>query len=231
MINSGLEFTFIREGENYNVQDVFSFSPLGKSKESLNLALTNTYFEFPFFNLVQNTPFKVTLYNEKPTSIGMREFYLREISKTWITLARIYDAMVSKGFTIPDRISYTPYFVPNIYYINKCYESYLFFENYVGSDGQVVTNKADYLIFFPLIFTHISNGYISINPMYMFKDLSDTLSPFYYDHDKHYEVFLLTKSNFSPDSAPEFLGLPVFELSKGKNIPNIIPDKFNLDRW
>lgn len=226
MINSGIEITYKKEGSSLVLDQLYSFTPSG-GRDILNK--NSVYLSFPFFNLVQNTPYRVIIYNETFPSSGEKDYYKREMANTWITLARLYNTLRDSGVSIPDRISYTPYYINKVFYIQQGVsfsDCYLFFTEYDDGNGNVKTstNGADYLIFYPLIFKKTSIGYYSIYPVdgpSIWYPSETEINPYNEEDMRSYII----------PANPSYQGIPVFELSKGGAVPNIIPSKFNLDMF
>lgn len=230
MINSGLEILFTKDGDDYNILSYMNFSKDGKSKPitSLDYLYSSGCFSFPFYKLVQNTPFKVIIYKEDVTTLGAQNYVDREMAKTWITLSRIYNALVRQGYQVPEIISYTPYYVPSLFYVSNKGVDYIYFTDYFDSEGNTkdLSLRSQYIIYYPFIFKKSGSGYYSICPPNSFNKIIevDTQTPFY-DRGDGYIVYRCVFKT------PIVQGIPVFEMSNRHILPNIIPDKFNLDRW
>ena len=236
MLNSGMIYTFVRNGSDYNLSTSSTFSPEHGiyNVNSVNIGslslLRNEIFEFPFYNLVQNTPFRVLIYNEPFTKLGSTLYFDKEMANTWITRARLYDAYIHIGGTVEPRISYDRCYVNDVFYVSDHGVDYLFFDRYINLDSLTPSsvNDADYLIHYPIIFKKTNSGYYSISPATSFEKIiqAKSLTPFY-DRGDGYKVYRIEIY----DLAAGINGLPVYQLYNGKQIPNIIPSKFNLDVW
>lgn len=232
MVNSGITFDFVREGSSYNLSAYSSFNKNGVVTYSISPTATiNDAFKFPFFNIVQNAPFRSVIYNESFTKLGAEIYFDKEMANTWITLARIYDAFIRKGYTIQSRISYDKCYVHDVFYISDHGVDYLFLEKYTNIDSSTpftLEDGSDYLIHYPIIFKKTNTGYYSISPINSFDRIirSTSLSPLY-DSGDGYKVYRIEVY----DLQAGINGLPVYQLNNGRQIPNIIPSKFNIDVW
>lgn len=243
MINSGIDIQFSRAPlADKVISAITFFDQKGRqvtSSDSQDIEfLLNYEFQFHFYSLAQNTPFRCILYNESFNAESQDTFLLREMANTWCALAMIYNTATNQGMSITPRISYTQYFIPELYYISNNHIGYLYFKSYTdGVNEKTASDGEEYLIHYPFIFKKSLNnsdiGYYALcTPRSLDMVIQGRGLPSLYTREDGFSVYYVPLSkNVNSGNTPVIQGLPVFELNNGTQIPNIIPSKFNLDRW